>query len=370
MEGVNFPAKNIILHNPRIDRKGMEALDYLNVAGRAGRLMKDFNGNIYAIDIDKWPGFKPHLEDKKHTITSSMETVISEKKDTIIQHLREYIKSRNNEEVEAAVTRFIIKEVKKGNKEFVGQLLERNTDLKEKDLDLIVGHLKEIVDKLDIPGSVILNNLSIDPRLQNSLYLKLSEMSIPPTPLHPFTGRGFSDSVKSILTLTNNYFQRGWSKEQIGMFNIFACEWASEKSLGEMINRQINYKAKKNKGPLTKKQVNYVIDEVIKLVNNTVRFEIHRDIAAYINILSFINQERELDLNMDEKVGYYLELGASTPTTITMINNGLPRTSALILKKYLSSDIREFKTIQKELVTHLDEIKKDLPSFMIDGLFS
>jgi len=369
MEGVNFPAKNIILHNPRIGKEEMKALDYLNVAGRAGRLMKDFNGNIYAIDIDKWPGFKPHLEDRKHMITSSMETVISEKKDTIIQHLREYIKSRNNKDVEAAVTRFIMKEVKKGNKEFVGQLLERNTDLIEKDLDLIVDHLKEIVDKLVIPGPVILNNLSIDPRLQNSLYLELSKLSIPPIPRHPSTGSRFYDQMAAILSLTNKYFQRGWSEAQIRMFNMFTCEWAREKSLGEMINRQINYTEKNNNGSLTKKQINDVIDDVIKLVNNTVRFEIHRDISAYINILSFINQEKGLNLNIDEKVGYYLELGASTPTTITIINNGLPRTSALILKKYLRSDIRDFKTIQKELVTHLDEIKKELPSFMIEGLF-
>lgn len=369
MEGVNFPAKNIILHNPRIDNKGMGALDYLNIAGRAGRLMKDFNGNIYAIDIDRWPGFKPHLEDKKHMITSSMENVISEKKDAIIKHLREYIKSKKNEDVEAAVTRFIMKEVKKGNKEFVGQLLERNADLKEKDLDLIVNHLEKIVNKLEIPGHVILNNLSIDPRLQNSLYLDLSKRSVPPIPLHPSTGKRFSDQMAAILSLTNKYFQRGWTDKQVGFFNMFACEWTREKSLGEMINRQIDYRAKNNNGSLTKKQINDEIDDVIKLVNNTVRFEIHRDLAAYINILSYVNQEKRLGLNIDEKVGYYLELGASTSTTITMINNGLPRPSALILKKYLRSDIRDFKTIQKELITHLDEIKKELPSFMIEGLF-
>ncbi|MFW6122417.1 MAG: DEAD/DEAH box helicase, partial [Petrotogales bacterium] len=115
MEGVNFPAKNIILLNPRIDNKGMKVLDYLNIAGRAGRLKKDFNGSIYAIDIDTWAGFKPHIEDKEHTVTSAMETVISEKKDAIIQHLKDYANTRNNKDVEAAVTRFIIKEVKKGD---------------------------------------------------------------------------------------------------------------------------------------------------------------------------------------------------------------------------------------------------------------
>ena len=369
MEGVNFPAKNIILHNPRIDREKMGALDYLNVSGRAGRLMKDFNGNIYAIDVDQWPGYKPHLEDKKHTITSAMETVIAERKDTIIQHLKKYIKSKNNKEVEAAVTRFIIKEVKKGNKEFVGQLLERNTDLKETDLNLIIGHVKEIVEKLKIPGSVILNNLSIDPRLQNSLFLELLNNPNPPIPVHPLAGRNFSEHMKSILTLTNNCFQRGWSEKQIGLFNIFTCEWAGEKSLGEMINRQISYKAKNITGSLNQKQVNNIIDDVIKIVNTTVQFEIHRDIAAYINILSYINQKNNLALRLDEKVGYYLEIGVSTPTTITMINNGLSRTSAIILKKHLRSDIREYKTIQKELLPYKDEIEKELPFFMIEDLF-
>ena len=111
------------------------------------------------------------------------------------------------------------------------------------------------------------------------------------------------------------------------------------------------------------------VDDVINIVNTTVQFEIHRDIAAYINILSYINQKNNLALRLDEKAGYYLEIGASTPTTITMINNGLSRTSAIILKKYLRSDIREYKTIQKELLPHKDEIEKELPSFMIEDLF-
>lgn len=369
MEGVNFPAKNIILHNPRINKDKMEALDYLNIAGRAGRLMKDFSGNIYAIDIDDWPGYKPHLEDKKHTIKSAMETVIEEKKDAIIDHLKKYIKTRNNKDVEAAVTRFIIKEVNKGNKEFVGQLLERNSDLKESDLNIILNHVKEIVERLEIPGEVIIKNPSIDPRLQNNLYHELLKNYSPPIPIHPNAGRRFSDNIKSILTFTNKCFQRGWSDNQIGMFNIFTCDWASEKSLGEMINRQISFKSSTNSMPLNKKKINKIIDDVIDIVNNKVRFEIHRDIAAYINILSHIDDTHNLDLPLDDKVGYYLEIGASTPTTITMINNGLPRTTAIILKKYLRPDIKEFKTIQKELLPRKREIEKELPSFMLEGLF-
>ena len=369
MEGVNFPAKNIILHNPRIDREKMGALDYLNIAGRAGRLMKDFTGNIYAIDIDNWPGYKPHLEDKKHKITSAMETVIDNKKDAIINHLGKYVKTRNNKDVETAVTRFIIKEVKKGNKEFVGQLLERNSDLKERDLNMIIEYVKKIVEELDIPGEVILNNLSLDPRLQNHLYQELLNNHSPPTPIHPNAGRRFSDNIKSILTLTNKCFQRGWSDKQIAMFNIFTCEWASEKTLGEMIKRQIKFKSNNNLTPLNKKEINKIIDEVINIVNNKVRFEIHRDIAAYINILSYINDAYNFNLSMDDKVGYYLEIGASTPTTITMVNNGLPRTTAIILKKYLHPDIQEFKTIQKELLPRESEIKKELPAFMLESLY-
>lgn len=55
LEGVNLPAKSIIIRNPRRGKGNpLNANDFWNLAGRAGRWGKEFCGNIICIEPDKW----------------------------------------------------------------------------------------------------------------------------------------------------------------------------------------------------------------------------------------------------------------------------------------------------------------------------
>src|SRR5882762_4540198 len=48
LQGVNLPAKNIFLENPKKGRgKPMLPGDFWNLVGRAGRMSKEFTGNVY-----------------------------------------------------------------------------------------------------------------------------------------------------------------------------------------------------------------------------------------------------------------------------------------------------------------------------------
>lgn len=370
IEGVNFPAKNIVLHNPRMNNKPMDSLSYFNIAGRAGRLMKDFSGNIYAIDVEEWPGHKPD-DRTKHKIKSSMEEVISQKKDIIIKHLRNYIKEKGNEDVQAAqaaVTRFIINEVRRGNKEFVGQLLERNTEIKEEDLEKIVNSVKEIVEQLEIPASIILSNLSLDPRIQDSLYKELSKREKPPIPLHPSRNQ-FFNNFYNILKFTNYYFHRGWTKRQIRYFTLLSSSWANEKTLGEIILERLDFVSENNQSSLTKKEINKEIEDIIDLINNTIHYEIRRDIGAYINILGYIEEEKSEDYKMDDKLGYYLEIGACRRTTLTLINNGVPRTAAILISRMLPENLNDISEIRKIITKNQEKFKTELPIFMLENIF-
>ncbi len=53
LEGVNMPAKNIVLYSPKAGDE-MDRLSILNLAGRAGRLLKDYYGKIYCINVNEW----------------------------------------------------------------------------------------------------------------------------------------------------------------------------------------------------------------------------------------------------------------------------------------------------------------------------
>src|SRR5690606_6658075 len=51
---VNLPVRHIIVENPRRGPKTMSRADFLNLAGRAGRLLKEFHGNIWCLRPGEW----------------------------------------------------------------------------------------------------------------------------------------------------------------------------------------------------------------------------------------------------------------------------------------------------------------------------
>ena len=55
LQGINLPARNIIIEAPKSGRGNpMVRADFLNLAGRAGRLLKEFHGNVWCIQPEKW----------------------------------------------------------------------------------------------------------------------------------------------------------------------------------------------------------------------------------------------------------------------------------------------------------------------------
>ncbi|MBN1762460.1 MAG: DEAD/DEAH box helicase [Methanomicrobia archaeon] len=370
LEGVNFPAKSIVIYKPR---KGMpmDELTFWNLAGRAGRLMKDFSGNIYCVDIDSWAeeGYKPELEDGGHTIQSSMENVISGKRDKIVGHLKNYNK-QEEDDVKAAVTRFLINEIAKGSDEFVEQLIKRNTEISKENLDEIVVHLTKISSKIGLHKDVITRNRSIDPRLQNNLYNFLKNSNSLAIPVHPSKYSDFYNNLLKIMEIINKCFKRGYHQNSLTYYAWLSSRWSNEKTLGEIIRERINYLQSQGKMVDDQESINKTIEEIIRDINQKLTFEICRDLSCYIDILKFVAQERGIDVSKsDEKVPYYIEVGASKPTTLTLMNNGIPRTVAILISRMLPSDIQDFDKLKKYIMNNEESLKRQVPSILFDDLF-
>ena len=54
LQGVNLPAKHIVIEDPMSGDTPMSRADFLNLAGRAGRLLQEFHGNIWCIRPGEW----------------------------------------------------------------------------------------------------------------------------------------------------------------------------------------------------------------------------------------------------------------------------------------------------------------------------
>jgi superfamily II RNA helicase len=374
LEGVNFPAKSIVIYKPRRGMPNpMDELTFWNLAGRAGRLMKDFSGNIYCVDIDSWvdEGYKPKLEDGGHTIQSSMEVVISNKREQIINHLENYNK-KENDDVKAAVTRFLINNIAKGSDKFVEQLIKRNTDISKENLDEIVEHLTKISSKVGLNKDVITKNRSIDPRLQDNLYKLLKNSDSLVMPVHPSKYPDFYNNLVKIMEIINKCFKRGYNQNSLTYYAWLSSLWSNEETLGEIIRKRINYLQQQGKMVNDQKSINERIEEIIHDINQKLTFEICRDLSCYIDILKFVALERGIDvskLDEIEKVPYYIEIGASKPTTLTLMNNGIPRTVAIMISRKQRSDIQDFDRLKKYIMDNEYSIKRQVPSILFDDLF-
>jgi hypothetical protein len=94
LAGVNLPAKNLFLMDPT---KGSEfatqkeqaisATDFWNLAGRAGRLGKDFEGNVFLIDHARWRA-DPLAGPREQEVASAVEEAVVTRGTDFLQFVR------------------------------------------------------------------------------------------------------------------------------------------------------------------------------------------------------------------------------------------------------------------------------------------
>jgi len=78
LQGVNLPAKNIFMFKPtKGHNKPLRSADFWNLSGRAGRLRREFQGNIFLIDYSYWAR-RSLAEPKDTEISSAIESSIKE----------------------------------------------------------------------------------------------------------------------------------------------------------------------------------------------------------------------------------------------------------------------------------------------------
>lgn len=84
LQGMNLPAKNIFVENPkRGSGSPMQKGDFWNLAGRAGRLSKEFSGNVFCIFGDQWEN-DVFSQGRLSPIRSAFQTAVVERTDELI----------------------------------------------------------------------------------------------------------------------------------------------------------------------------------------------------------------------------------------------------------------------------------------------
>lgn len=207
IEGLNMPTKNIFVYNPKKGKETpMDSLTFWNLAGRAGRMGKDFSGNIFCISLDEWKNNKV-LERENLQILPSSENRL--KNETL--KFKEYIMDRKGpsgkDDFNEQLVSMIIRDRVNGKK--IEESSFKN-DENEKEL-IAIDEATENIIKDFKPPLILLKKLPgvLPDRINDFwVFLEGNQKNITDFfPLSPINyNKGVSDRLGKILKLINIYF--------------------------------------------------------------------------------------------------------------------------------------------------------------------
>ncbi len=327
LEGVNLPAKNIVLYSPRKGSIPMDSLSVRNLMGRAGRLNKDYYGKIYCVNLDDWVSGKEALTDTPELIESSTETTLSKDIDVLIEYLS-HPDPGANERIKGMATSLLMKQLLLPDQRFLEDFKTRHPSIDENKLGIVGSKLAEVVGQITLDHGIILKNRSIDPRFQEDLYNWMKKTRRPPLP--PYPGWGLYEKLEPVFEAVARRLLRDDSKSY-RHYAVIASQWIGHYQYKRILLKAIEYKFRiepeSKKTP--KKTVNDVIEELDDDIENRVRFDYVRGLKCYCEILAKVASEEKEPWDYCQRLPAFLETGASDDSVLFLIAAGLSRTTAV-----------------------------------------
>lgn len=341
IEGVNLSCRTIVMRGPRKGRGNpMEAHDFWNLAGRAGRWGNEFQGNIICVDPhdeQAWPIGVPQRS--RYPIRRETDAVIEDSPD-----LAEYIERR--------ITESEIEPDSSAKLEQVGAFL-LNTYRREGGLAgaaLAKRHSKEVIERLDAAIKRVAETIEI-PRevaekhpgisaigLQRlSEHFKSYKGNVENLLLAPSESDDAYDRFATIMRRINKFvFPAFMPDGLVPLHALIVLEWLRGLSLSAIIRKRIEYQESRGR----EIRLPTLIRETMDIVEQTARFKAPKYITAYVDILHSHLEAMDRNDLIDHEIdiGVSLEFGVSSKTLMSLMELGLSRMSAVSLYEKIARD--------------------------------
>ncbi len=359
LEGVNLPAKNLVVYSPYKGPRRMDKLSFRNLVGRAGRLQMDYYGKIYCINVKEWDPKEEMFDDKLETIESSTITTLSKHAKDLIEFLSNSA-LKPKDVVASMATSLLMKQIMDPHRDFLSRFQKLHEGITQEVIEKIRSLLIDTVDRLSISKrEVYTRNRSIDPRFQDELYLALKNQGIRVLP--PFPGQpDFYDSLKKIFQLISQYLFREKNNQYV-FYTFIANLWINETPYKKILDRQISRRIHSGvEDHVRKNIINKSIDDLNTALEEKLRYDYTRGLKCYTDIIQFLLAEENSKLPYCEKLHQYLESGASSNRVLFLTGAGLTRATAIQITEALQGEVPEWTTIRdtiKWLKDNLDVLR-------------
>jgi superfamily II DNA/RNA helicase len=369
LEGMNLPARNVFIHKPTKGRgTKMGKFDFWNLAGRAGRLLKDFYGNIYCIDVGEWgtEGYIPEKSVENYAIESATEVSLLTKSLDLSTYLKDAKQSfpiKERDILEQATSTFVLDFMEDNNNTVASFVRENGITLNSFDnIIQIDNSIKNITARNRLPKEILSKNSGIDPRFQNDLFMLFHSMIYTYLmPKHPASGREFYNSLVAIYQIIDNVFLGESDKNILTHYAVISSQWINENPLGFLIQERINYQKSVKKFVSVNRCVRSIVDEIDRVVT----FKYSKYLKCYTDILQYYLTTTGKEVKLIN-LSAYLELGAYHPTTLSLLSFGVSRTTAIRLRNIIGNNDLNRQECRQWIDANMEKHKSMLPKVCQD----
>lgn len=285
LHGVNFPAKNLFMYKPtRGTDTPLTAEEFWNLAGRAGRLGREFEGNVFLINRATWaadPVVQPGVTRADWPVLKTLQADP--------QRVLEVVSGRSIR-TEADVETAAVKLYSEYQRERLARVRDR-----------IIRYLVGKIRAGDVDGII---------------------------PLHPSqAGQAVYTSLLRLFKRIHNTFEGLPSQDNSHkFFAVIARDWMRGHPLARLIAERLRRSGARATAPPA-------IRSVLETVEQDLRFRYVKYTRCYNDILALALSEEGLEVHIPRipAIPLYLELGACSSTMVSLIGMGLSRTTAALL---------------------------------------
>lgn len=348
LEGVNMPTQNLFILDNRKHKSGLKTIDFWNLAGRAGRMSQELQGNVFCVKHSdcEWSD-SSFLKNKRVEL---MPTIYS-RIDHNLRKIENLIKNdeiKTGSEEEKRILRYIANIIcidtlapQSGySSPIIDELIRKN---KTRILELA----KNKSSNVNVPYSLLNSNESIDVKVQESVYqhvLKLHENGEQiklPNEINYENCICILEKFYNLYNWKDAHIKELNNKNSLKYYAFIMNQWINGVSLNQIISDSIKYKSEKTSfirvasgdsevfNSKNKEHVNILIGDIIRDIEKVIRFHFEKYFNHYFLILKHILG----DGNTGENWATLLEYGTQNRIVIALQNLGLSRYTASIIYK-------------------------------------
>ncbi|MBN2266886.1 MAG: DEAD/DEAH box helicase [Candidatus Babeliaceae bacterium] len=365
IEGVNMPCQSIFVRGPQKGHnKPMNPSDFWNLAGRAGRWGKEFQGNVICVDAKQdnvWKKGAPKRRTKFRIYRTSDKILLqSEDLQSFIDNKTPREEARKTPNLEYVFSYLVSSYIRNSSISSANWAC-RFPDKLILTLDERIG---EIVRKINTPKEVILRNPGISPIAMDNLLEYFNDRTVNRKesvegliPVPAESVEAFDEYIKILYRINRylgNVFGQGNRVRQLALLIV---DWMKGYPLARMISSREKY---------------YGCDDLPGLIRNTMkdveeyaRFQAPKYLACYVDLLRvYLEDIERYDLVQRlQELNVLLEFGVSQATQLSLIGLGLSRSSAIAISELIANDsLNEYKCIQ--WLKENDWMTQDMPELI------